>query len=71
MASIQGQFVVSTDGTKIWAERIGDQSKPTVVFLHGFAFSAAVFEKQFTDQRLREKLHMLTNSEVGHCCAEH
>lgn len=59
MASIRDKFVVSTDGTKIWAEGVGDQSKPAIVFLHGFAFSAVAFEKQFTDLTLRENLHMV------------
>lgn len=39
----------SLDGTVIYAEAVGDRSKPAIVFLHGFALSSVVFDSLFAD----------------------
>lgn len=59
MASIPGAFVISHDGTKIWTEAIGDQTKPAVVFLH-----AVAFEKQFADTALRDNLYLVGDAQL-------
>lgn len=57
--TIQSRSVTSADGTKIWAEAIGDASKPAVIFVHGFSGCRLVFEKQFEDPRLVERLFLV------------
>lgn len=56
------QTVVSTDGTRIWAEAVGDQMKPAVVFLHGFASLCVVFEKRFADCLLVNNLYLVISN---------
>ncbi|KAL1962667.1 hypothetical protein VTN77DRAFT_9301 [Rasamsonia byssochlamydoides] len=58
--------VISADGTKIWAEAVGNRSNPAVVFLHGFASSCAVFEKQFADALLVRNLYLIRYDLRGH-----
>ncbi|KAE9402061.1 alpha/beta-hydrolase [Gymnopus androsaceus JB14] len=54
-----GQFVTAPDGTKIWAAACGNPSKPAVVFVHGFACTSDVFEKQYTDAMMLENLYII------------
>jgi hypothetical protein len=49
----EGQFVMSKDGTKIWADAAGCHGKPAVVFIHEFC----AFDKQFEDPELLENLY--------------
>ncbi|KAJ6632466.1 Alpha/Beta hydrolase protein [Mycena sp. CBHHK59/15] len=42
-------LVKSADGTSIYAEAVGDPSKPAVVFIHGFSMSAMAFDAIFSD----------------------
>lgn len=51
--------IVSADGANIWAEQIGNPTKPAVVFIHGFGLCSIAFEKQFADVSLQENLHMV------------
>lgn len=60
------QYVVSGDGTKIWAESAGDRSKPALVLIHGFGCTALGFEKQFSDTVLLESLHLIRYEMRGH-----
>ncbi|GBE79337.1 Alpha/Beta hydrolase protein [Sparassis latifolia] len=60
------EFLTSTDGTKLWAESAGDPSKPALVFIHGLACTALGFERQFTDPKLLENLHLVRYEMRGH-----
>lgn len=60
MASQSGKFVISADGSRIWAEETGATSKSAMVFLHGFGFSAVAFDKQFNNSTLVENLHLVS-----------
>lgn len=55
----KNQFVVSNDGTKIWAQAKGDPSKPAVVFIHGFSCTGLHFSKQFSDPSLLKNLYLV------------
>jgi pimeloyl-ACP methyl ester carboxylesterase len=59
MPSIQTIHAVSADGTKIFAEAIGNPSNPVVVFVHGFSSSGLVFEKQFANSMMQENLYQV------------
>ncbi|KAJ6616265.1 Alpha/Beta hydrolase protein [Mycena sp. CBHHK59/15] len=50
--------VVSADGTEIYAEAIGDHSKPHIIFAHGVAATTLAFDSLFTDPKLYENLYM-------------
>ncbi|EIW74739.1 alpha beta-hydrolase [Coniophora puteana RWD-64-598 SS2] len=49
----------STDGNDIYAEAVGDPSKPAVVLVHGFMLSAGAFDNLFADQKLLDKLYLI------------
>ncbi|KAH9838238.1 alpha/beta-hydrolase [Rhodofomes roseus] len=60
------RLLTSPDGTRIWAEAIGDPSNPAVVFIHGLACSATLFDKQFLDPVLLDRLYMVRYEMRGH-----
>jgi len=64
--SAKGQLVTSADGTKIWAQSVGNLSKPAVVFVHGYSCTALHFSKQFSDPTLLENLHLVRYDVRGH-----
>ncbi|KAK7677749.1 hypothetical protein QCA50_019301 [Cerrena zonata] len=70
MASIfpsdNGQLLISKDGTKIWAEAAGDPANPPVVFIHGVACTALVFDNQFSDSNLLDNIYMIRYEMRGH-----
>jgi hypothetical protein len=43
------RILVAPDGTEIYADAIGDRSKPAVVFIHEFSLSTVVFDEIFND----------------------
>jgi len=60
--SLQTRMIPSPDGVKLWAQAAGNPSHPAIVFVHGFACSAKIFEKQFTDPEMLENLYMVRKS---------
>lgn len=62
----EGQYLTSDDGTAIWAEATGNPTKPPVIFIHGLACTALVFEKQFSEPRMLENLYMIRYELRGH-----
>lgn len=62
----EGQYLISNDGTKIWADACGDPSKPSVVFIHGLSCTALAFERQFSDPELLKNLYMIRYEMRGH-----
>lgn len=57
--SLRRLFVASEDGTKIYAEAIGDKRNTPVVFIHGFGGSVVHFNKQFEDAKLLKNLYLV------------
>lgn len=62
----EGTFVTSADGTRLWAQAIGDPSKPAIVFLHGLACTALGFDRQFSDPELLKNLYLVRYELRGH-----
>ncbi|KAK7464207.1 hypothetical protein VKT23_006373 [Stygiomarasmius scandens] len=56
---LPGQFAIAPDGTKIWTHACGNPTKPAVVFIHGFVFTADVFEKQYVNPTMLENLYII------------
>lgn len=53
------KIVQSSDGTAIWAEAVGDPSKPSILFAHGLWLSAGVFDDVFRDERLLDNAYLV------------
>jgi len=53
------KIVTSSDGLKIYADSNGNIGKTAIVFLHGFRFSAAVFDRVFEDTEFSSKFHLV------------
>ncbi|KAJ7286938.1 Alpha/Beta hydrolase protein [Mycena rebaudengoi] len=60
------QFCTSSDGTLIYAEASGNPANPSIVFAHGFALSAIVFDELFSDGRLLDKFYLVRYDSRGH-----
>lgn len=66
-----GKFVTSDDGTKIWTDAVGDPSKPSIVFIPGSSSSALIFDKQFEDLELTNKLYLVRHPLYSGCLLMH
>ena len=64
-------FVTSQDGTRIWAEDGGNKNGIPVVFVHGLACTNVVWNLQFSDPALKEKLYMIRYELRGHGRSDH
>ncbi|KZT52832.1 alpha/beta-hydrolase, partial [Calocera cornea HHB12733] len=60
------KLVHSADGTPIYAEALGDPSKPALVFVHGFALSLTCFDDVFSDPGWREAAYLIRYDTRGH-----
>jgi len=60
------RILTSPDGTRIWAEAIGDPTNTAIVFIHGMACSAMLFDKQFHDPMMLNKFYMVRYEMRGH-----
>jgi pimeloyl-ACP methyl ester carboxylesterase len=49
----------SVDGTAIYAEAVGDPSKPALVFIHGFSMSCIAFDAIFADQQWNSAAYLV------------
>ncbi|KAG2014999.1 hypothetical protein CC2G_008312 [Coprinopsis cinerea AmutBmut pab1-1] len=58
--------VTSSDGTGIYATAVGNPELPSIVFIHGFALSAKVFERLFSDSRLLQRFYLVAFDVRGH-----
>ncbi|KDQ24360.1 hypothetical protein PLEOSDRAFT_1078511 [Pleurotus ostreatus PC15] len=66
MSPVTSKYLKSSDGTTIYAEAKGDSSKPSIVFLHGFTLSAAVWDGLFDDPKLLDKFYLVRYDMRGH-----
>jgi pimeloyl-ACP methyl ester carboxylesterase len=56
------KFVTSKDGTQIFAEATAESpsdSKPTIIFVHGFSCSGASWDCLFASAQLQERFYMV------------
>jgi len=54
------------DGLNIYAEAIGDPTKPPVVFIHGNSTSSGVWDNQFLDKTLNTNFYLVRFDLRGH-----
>ncbi|KAF9054246.1 Alpha/Beta hydrolase protein [Panaeolus papilionaceus] len=58
--------VSSIDGTKIYAEAIGDPTLPAIVYIHGNSLCGDVFDYQFFDKKLQSAFYQVRFDLRGH-----
>lgn len=56
------KLVKSADGTTIYADAVGNPQNPSLVFVHGFALSGAVFDRLFSNTKLNSKYYLVSTS---------
>ncbi|KAJ6558249.1 Alpha/Beta hydrolase protein [Mycena capillaripes] len=61
-----GRLLKSADGTDIYAEALGDASKPAVVFIHGFSMSSMAFNAIFCDPQWIASAYLVRYDVRGH-----
>lgn len=60
------RILVSPDGTEVYADAIGDRSKPALVFIHGFSLSTVVFDDIFNDAVWASEAYLVRYDVRGH-----
>lgn len=63
---LTGRLLKSADGTNIYAEAVGDPSKPAVVFIHGFSMSSIAFNAIFSDPQWIASAYLVRYDVRGH-----
>ncbi|KZP26814.1 hypothetical protein FIBSPDRAFT_909102 [Athelia psychrophila] len=53
------KLLQAKDDTPIYAEAIGDPSKPSIVLIHGTTLTAHIFDNLFSDSKLLETFYMV------------
>ena len=66
MVRYDTKILASTDGTKIYAEAVGNPGHPALVLVHGLGLTGAAFDKQFEDPRLSDSLYLVRYDMRGH-----
>jgi pimeloyl-ACP methyl ester carboxylesterase len=59
LGAANARFATSQDGTRIYADAVGDPSNPAVVFVHGFTLAADVFDKLFRNSQLLRRIYLV------------
>ncbi|KAJ4471437.1 hypothetical protein J3R30DRAFT_3228162, partial [Lentinula aciculospora] len=49
----------SSDGCQIYTDAVGDPSKPSLVFIHGFTLSATVYDNIFLDAQYTSEFYLV------------
>lgn len=57
----ESKVVISKDGTEIYADAVGDPTKPALVFIHGFSLSSIVFDSIFDDQLWTDHVYLVSH----------
>ena len=66
-ARVHVRTATSSDGCEIYADAVGDASKPALVFIHGYTLCAAVWDDIFSDRRYSEQFFLVGHSIPFHC----
>lgn len=53
-------FVLSADGTKVFAGALGDPRKPALVFIHGITLSSSIFNNIFALPELSQDFYLVS-----------
>jgi non-heme chloroperoxidase len=61
-----GRYVPGAGGTRLFVEEIGDRSNPTILWLHGYCQCRLAWDRQFEDNDLAARFHMVRIDLRGH-----
>src|SRR2546422_10822878 len=61
-----GRYVQGAGGAKLFVEEVGDASKPTILWIHGYCQSRLSWDRQFENEALASQFHMLRLDLRGH-----
>lgn len=61
-SNLTEKFVVSADGSKIFASAVGNPEKPALVFVHGYALTSAVFNDIFSNPWNSKDFYLVRDS---------
>src|SRR5579884_4069961 len=60
-----GRYIEGSGGTKLFVEELGDPTRPTILWIHGFTQSRLCWDKQF-DSQLAAQFHLVRFDCRGH-----
>lgn len=60
--NISENFVVSADGTRIFAGAVGNPSNPALVFVHGFTLCGDVFNDIFANSDYSKDFYLVSHA---------
>ncbi|KAL9711956.1 hypothetical protein Ac2012v2_005030 [Leucoagaricus gongylophorus] len=69
-SAVSKMAISAIDGLKIYAEAIGDPSKPAIVYIHGNSTSSGVWDSQFFDEGLGNSFYQVRFDLRGHGLSE-
>jgi non-heme chloroperoxidase len=61
-----GRYVQGAGGAKLFVEEVGDASKPTILWIHGYCQSRLSWDRQFENEALASQFHMVRLDLRGH-----
>lgn len=61
---LMSELIISSDGSTIYAEAIGNHTGQHIIFLHGFTLSSAVFDNIFFDTRYHKEYFLVSITET-------
>ncbi|THH07991.1 hypothetical protein EW145_g3019 [Phellinidium pouzarii] len=60
------KFVISADGTRIYADAVGSSSNPALVFAHGFTASSVAYNGLFSNPDYSKNFYLIRYDVRGH-----
>lgn len=61
-----GRYVEGAGGTKLFVEENGDPTRPTILWIHGYCQCRLSWDRQFENEELASKFHMVRLDLRGH-----
>jgi non-heme chloroperoxidase len=61
-----GRYVTGAEGIRLFVEEIGDPARPTIFWIHGYCQCRLSWDKQFENDELISKFHMVRIDLRGH-----
>ena len=61
-----GRYVEGAVGTKLFVEENGDPTRPTILWIHGYCQCRLSWDRQFENEELASKFHMVRMDLRGH-----
>lgn len=63
--NVDRKRLTSADGTRIYADAVGDPANPAILFAHGFGGCAEIFNDIFSESKFSEKHYLVDTIVLG------